>query len=457
MLKNFADFGSNFQIKSVSAMLSDSTFVGQVYDILKVEYFESESVQWIVKQILKYFEEKRKVPTLDIFKVLVTRIDDEVTRTEIKQSLKKAVIQTDANDLDFIKDQILDFCKKQEIKIAIMQSVDHLQFGKFDEIREVINKAMNVGLNTDLGLDYTEDIASRYEEETRNPVSTGWEVLDELMSGGLSAGELGIVVAPSGVGKSWVLGALGANALKSGKNVLHVTLELSEAYTGLRYDSIITGMSSEMLKNSMSELETTLDKLKGKLRIKWFPTKSISLSGLIAYINKLKIVNFEPDLIIIDYVDLLKYSNNRDKHEVLAELYEEIRGMSGELMIPVWSASQANRSGLEENVIGADKISASYGKIFTCDFVMSLSRKDADKAAQTGRMHIIKNRMGPDGMTLPMKMDTNRGILKVFEPTTKEGNEQKKQMVVNEGYNKQILKDKYFAMNVKDSSDKKSF
>ncbi len=157
------------------------------------------------------------------------------------------------------------------------------------------------------------------------------------------------------------------------------------------------------MKHHQDTVEEKMKTLSGDLIVKYFPTKSVGVMGLKAHLEKTIMLGNKPALVIVDYGDLLKINAKKDKHEALEELYEELRGMAGEYDIPVWTASQAGRSALEEDVIEADKIASSYGKVMVADFLMSLSRKVEDKMSGTGRGHVIKNRFGPDGITLPSK------------------------------------------------------
>jgi replicative DNA helicase len=262
------------------------------------------------------------------------------------------------------------------------------------------------------------------------------------MDGGLAPGELGVVMAPAGIGKSWLLINIGANAMKAGKTVVHYTLELNENYVGQRYDSVVTGINAQNLKNYQEDIQEKMGKLKGDLIIKYYPTKSVGVMGIKAHIEKTIMLGNTPDLIIVDYADLLKV-NQKDKHEALEELYEDLRGMAGEYNVPVWTATQANRSALEEDVIEADKIASSYGKVMVSDFLMSLSRKVEDKMSGTGRGHVIKNRFGPDGVTLPCKINTNNGQFQFFEPQTEQGKQTTKIMKTGETMVKKNLAQKF--------------
>jgi len=220
-------------------------------------------------------------------------------------------------------------------------------------------------------------------------------------------------------------------------------LELNENYVGQRYDSVVTGINAQNLKNYQEDIQEKMDTLKGELIIKHYPTKSIGVMGIKAHIEKTIMLGNSPDLVIIDYGDLLKVNAKKDKHEALEELYEDLRGMAGEYEIPVWTASQAGRASLEDDIIEADKIAASYGKVMVSDFLMSLSRKVEDKLSGTGRGHVIKNRFGPDGITLPSKINTNNGQFEFFEPQTTQGKQTTQIMKTGESMIKKTLAQKF--------------
>jgi hypothetical protein len=250
-------------------------------------------------------------------------------------------------------------------------------------------------------------------------------------------------MAPAGIGKTWMLINIEANAIIQGKTVIHYTLELNDNYVGQRYDSVITGIAAQNLKNYTEDIEAKLDTLPGELIIKYYPTKSTGIMGIKAHIEKTIMLGNTPDLVVVDYGDLLKVNTKKDKHEALEELYEEMRGMAGEYGIPVWTASQAGRSALEDDIIEADKIASSYGKVMVADFLMSLSRKVEDKLSGTGRGHVIKNRFGPDGITLPSKINTNNGQFQFYEPQTSQGKQTTQTMKTGENMLKKNLAQKF--------------
>jgi len=443
MTDKLSEYGWSFQIKVLAAMFTDRSFLQQIADIIQPEYFESDANSWVLDIILDHFREYKTPPSKDVLKVKITGITDDVFKTAILEQLKDIFRYMESDDLTFVKDEILKFCKNQEIKRAIMDSVNLLQMGNYDEIKSKIDSAMKAGADTDIGHEYKKEVVARYTNAARDTIRTGWDVIDDLMDGGLGKGELGVVMAPAGIGKSWLLINIGANAIKQGKTVIHYTLELNDTYVGQRYDSVITGIAAQNLKNYTDDIEEKLETLAGELIIKYYPTKSTGIMGIKAHIEKTVMLGNNPDLVIVDYGDLLKVNTKKDKHEALEELYEEMRGMAGEYEIPVWTASQAGRAALEMDIIEADKIASSYGKVMVADFLMSLARKVEDKLSGTGRGHVIKNRFGPDGITLPSKINTNNGQFQFFEPQTSQGKQTTQTMKSGENILKQSLAQKF--------------
>ena len=303
---------------------------------------------------------------------------------------------------------------------------------------------MRAGVERNLGHDYLQDIDARYEESARITSPTPWDIINELMQGGLGAGELGVIVAPAGIGKTWVLSAMGAYAISQKLNVVHYTLELNEAYVGLRYDSIFSGFEGQNLKYHKEEVMERIFKLDGKLTIKYYPTKSCTVNTLSAHLKKAMTFGEKIDMVIVDYADIMRdIHKTSEMRHALGNIYEDLRGMAGEFQIPIWTASQANRSALDEDVIEASRVAESYAKVMVADFVMSLSRKIEDKIGNTGRFHVIKNRFGPDGLTYPARINTNIGKIELFEAASTQGKDIQYKIKNRDNQAKQILSQRY--------------
>jgi replicative DNA helicase len=380
-------------------------------------------------------------------------INDELLKRSIVDNLKLVYQKVSDSDLKFVKEQFLEFCKNQKLKNAIIESADLLALGQYEKIKNVVDHAMKAGMERNIGHDYSEDVEKRMSVMSRNCVKTNWTEIDTIMDGGLAAGELGIITACAGSGKSWVLSKLGAEAMKQGKNVVHFTLELNENYVGLRYDACFTGIDFQNIRNNVDIVKQKIADVPGKLKIKYFPIKTVSAYSLKAHCERLAVLGTKVDMIIVDYADILRPSQserNSNSYSEAGGIYEELRGVAGELQVPIWSASQSNRAAMDEDIIQANNIADSYRKIMTADFVMSLSRKVNDKQANTARFHVIKNRFGPDGLTFPSKMNAGCGHIEIYGENSREGMSILNEMMDGENQVKKALKSKW---NVHNSDD----
>lgn len=425
----FTQYGKTFQLKIIAALLKDKTFLQQIFDILIPEYFDAEANIWIVDTIMKYYPQYKQVPTLEVFKVKALELTNETLKLSIVESLKDILRYVEAEDLEFVKSECINFCKNQCIKKAIIESVELLQSGEYDNIKKKIDSAMKAGANQDIGLEYLKDVKLRYEESARITIPSPWPAFNELVDGGIGKGELIIFVAGPGAGKSTSMINVGAHLLKLGKTVVHYTMELSEPYVAQRYDSVVTGIATANLKYNLDEVEHELSKLKGQLYLKFFPTKTASVTTLKAHLDKMIMQGVKPDIVIVDYADLLRSAKAKEKlHEELETTYEDLRGLAGEYQLPVITASQANRSSVESDIITSDQVASSFSKIMIGDVIISLARKTTDKIAGTGRVHFIKNRFGPDGLTLPTKLNMSNGRIDMYQETSIKGRETKTEM-----------------------------
>jgi replicative DNA helicase len=454
IIDNLKKFGSEFQIKCISGLVSDKTFIERISDILEPDSFETDAHKFIVKETISYFLQYKDLPTLAVFKVKVDGIENELLKQSVVEQLRLVYQKISDTDLKYIKEQFLEFCKNQKIKNAIMESVDHLKSGQYDKIKHVVDVAMKAGMERNIGHEYMVDIEKRMSQMARKTVKTNWTEVDSIMDGGLAGGELGIITACAGSGKSWVLAKMGAEAMKQGKNVLHYTLELNENYVGLRYDACFTGIDFQNIRNNIDIVKKKIAEVPGKLIIKYYPIKTVSAHSLKLHAERIQTLGTKVDMIIVDYADILRPSQserNSNSYSEAGGIYEELRGVAGELQVPIWSASQSNRAAMDEDIIQANNISDSYRKIMTADFVMSLSRKMSDKQANTARFHVIKNRFGPDGITFPARMNAGCGDIRIFAENSREGMGILNEMSQEENVVKKMMSNKWNAHSSEDS------
>tara|TARA_R100001163_G_scaffold43228_1_gene32610 strand:- start:192 stop:1553 length:1362 start_codon:yes stop_codon:yes gene_type:complete len=414
-LQSIDQYGPQFQTKVIASLLTQKDFLVNIHDILDESSFGNQAHQWIIKEILDYYTKYHTVPSMDVLKVELQKIENEVLQLSIKEKLREAYKITN-DDAEYVIEEFSTFCKNQQLKKALLSSVDLLKAGDYDSIKSMIENAMKAGQDKNMGHEYNKDVESRYREDNRMTVPTPWDTINDMLQGGLGNGDFGLIFGNPGGGKSWSLIALGGFAIKMGYNVLHYTLELGEDYVGRRYDAFFTTIPVNKILQSREKVEETVGSLKGELIIKEFPTGRATINTIEAHIAKVKSLGIEPDLVIIDYVDLLSSKRkSTDRKFEIDDIYTSTKGLARELNIPIWSVSQVNRAGSKDNVIEGDKAAGSYDKMMITDFAMSLSRKKEDKVNNTGRFHVMKNRYGMDGITYRLKADTSTGHFEITD------------------------------------------
>jgi replicative DNA helicase len=451
-LHNLNSYGSHFQIKVLSSLLTHKEFLMNIHDILSEEYFDNQAHQWVIKEILKYHDKYHTTPSMDVLKVELQKLDNEVLRLSIREQLKSAYQSSD-EDLEYVQEEFSTFCKNQQLKKALLNSVDLLKAGDFDGIKHLVESALKAGNDKNVGHEYNKDIESRFREDARATIATPWPQVNDILQGGLGNGDFGLIFGNPGGGKSWSLVALGGYAVRMGFNVLHYTLELGEQYVGRRYDAFFSKIPVDQILQHRDKIEEITPELPGQLIIKEFPTGRATISTIESHIRKVEDLGTKADLIIIDYVDLLSTKKRTaDRKGEIDDIYTSTKGLARELNVPIWSVSQVNRAGAKDNVIEGDKAAGSYDKIMITDFCMSLSRKKQDKVNGTGRFHIMKNRYGMDGLTYGVKADTSTGHFEVHEYNEDDYEKEPEQQQNNFGggfdqFDKQVLKNKFFELN----------
>ena len=444
---NFGRYGKAFQEGLVQLIFEDRAFADQITEVLDINFLELQYLQIFITKIVTYREKYSTHPSIDaMITMLRTELDaeEELVQKQVRDYFAR-IHTREMGDIEYIKETALDFCRKQNLKEAMMRSVPLLQTCSFDEISKVINDALKLGSENNFGYDYMADFDVRFQPKHRNPLSTGWKDIDNITGGGLGKSELGVVIAPTGAGKSMLLVHLGATGIKEGKAVVHYTLELQDTVIANRYDSCITGYPLSDIKNFKDEIYDELKNLDGSLIIKEYPTKSASTNTIRAHLSRLVKRGIKPGMIIVDYADLLRPTVVRkEKRNELESIYEELRALSTEFQCPIWTASQTNRSGLSAEVITMEQISEAFNKCFVADFIFSVSRTIEDKQNNQGKIFIAKNRNGPDGMVYPIFMDTSNVKIKILPQTPATSSQVvTAPVVLDPRAQQQLLKEKY--------------
>ena len=415
-LQKLSQYGKPFQVKVLGSLLTDKGFLLTVRDTLQEEYFDADAHKWILKEIVNYFDKYHTTITMDVLKIELVKIENDVLKTAIREELRNSY-EASQQDLEYVQEEFTTFCKNQKLKQALMDSADLLNAGDYDSIRGMIEAALKAGMDKNIGHEYLKDVESRYREDYRPTIPTPWKVMNENFQGGMGPGDLGIVFGNPGGGKSWMMVAMAAHAVQQGFNIIYYTLELGEDYVGKRFDCYFTGYSIDEVNNHRDKVEAVIEKLPGRLIVKEYPPKQASVTTVKSHIQKCEDMGFKADMVIIDYVDYLRGPSKKfaERKDEIDDVFVAVKGLAKDLKIPVLTPSQVNRMGAKDQIIEGDKAAGSYDKLMVADFAISLSRQKEDKVNGTGRIHIMKNRYGMDGMTYNALVDTNNGHIDISD------------------------------------------
>ena len=439
---SFGLMGKEYQEKIIQALLTDAKWAAQFSEVININYFDKNYLKFLAEKYFEYYSKYKSFPTMSLMVTICKEnFKDEtntILRDQIIDFLKRIKTNPDMGDLDYVKEKSLDFCKRQALKGALEKSIELIQNEKYDTVVDVVKKAVSLGQDNNLGLDFFDDMESRFLRINRNPIPTGMVEIDNLIQGGLGAKELSVFCGSSGAGKSHLLVQMGANALRLNKNVLHYTFELSAEYTGIRYDSNLCNIPSDEIITRKQEVVEQYEKNKyGRLLIKEYSTGGASVLTLRNHIDRLKLKGFIPDIVIIDYADIMKSAGGGDMLRLqLKAIYEDLRGLAQDLALPVVTASQSNKEGAKSDIVDLTNMSESYAKAQVADLIISISRKAEEKYSGLCRLFIAKNRIGKDGIVFASKMETSMSkieILSESDPMTLDQCKNENDILTKEG------------------------
>jgi len=326
-------------------------------------------------------------------------------------------------------DEFEGFTKQKELERAILKAADLLEKGEYDPVEKLIKDAVQISLTKDMGTDYFADPRARLMriKDNNGQVSTGWNNLDRKLFGGMNRGELNIFAGGSGSGKSLFMQNIAVNWILMGLNGVYITLELSEELTSMRIDSMLANVSSKEIFKEIDNVEMKIrmiGKKAGELQIKYMPAQS-NVNDIRAYLKELQIKSGKKlDFVMLDYMDLLmpvsaKVSPNdlfvKDKY-----VSEELRNLAKEFNILMITASQLNRSAVEEIEFDHSHISGGISKINTADNVFGIFTSRAMRERGKYQIQCMKSRSST-GVGMKIDLDYNVETMRITDPGEEAG------------------------------------
>ena len=392
--------------------LTDSTYLSSVVDYIKPEYFKTKNIASVFGIITEFYNKRQKLPTL-------TEIKQYLNTDDLRESFKSIVNSFTLIDKNLDKDELYEnterFLKEKAVYHTMLSIAEDVSKGNVDTsiALDKFEKSCNINLVTDLGLNLYGDIESVITDLTtvQKSIPSTWPWLDEALNGGFMEGgrALYVFAGETNIGKSIFLGNIATNISAQGKNVLLVSLEMSELLYAKRLCANVSkiplrdlAINAHALRQAIAEQKTAGT---GNIFIKEFPPATITPNQLKAFIKKIKDTGINIDAIVLDYLNLLHTTVGNNSYERIKNVTEQCRAMSYIFNCPVISATQLNRSGFDQENPDLNTISESIGLAATADVIVSIYQNDEDRELNIIRLGMMKNRYGPRGHTQPMRID----------------------------------------------------
>lgn len=425
-----------FQRQVLKLLATNYKFAVNYGNIIKGEYFDSVSlraISSIVKDFVNAYEKEVDLGTI------VVKLDDYVSSKGLstdasKDILKeaKAIFNANVNSEQFIIDKLVSFARRQELKTALYQSVEILEKSEdYEKVLQLVDKAVGVGTGADEGLTFEdlytlrENYAKKYD--TTKLIPTGFKKVDRCMEGGMAAGELHVVQAKPKTGKSFFGVCVGANNLRAGKSVFHVSFELSKEEIAMRYTQNLLKMEKigvqSMDKDQYNHKIKLYEKYKPNLYMQYWTQKTANALDVRAWISRIRAKKgVKPDLIIVDYDDLMLptvRTKNDSMYEDAGQVYTDLITLGDYFQCPILTFAQPQREAwdlLSENkVIESHHLAHSAMKAHKCHSISSLN---FSPKSDMGAFYVDIVRRGTSGVNIKMKKDLGRSVFHEMDGVT---------------------------------------
>ncbi len=403
--EDFGYLGKDFQVRLLLQILTDRKFANNIMDIMDANYFEDEFFRKIAITIKSAYEKHEAVPDISSLEMrLMDGAKDKIQRDFILRQLRH-VKEADMNDTLWIQERALKFCKQQELKKSvreIQQIIDKGNIDDYDKCEEILKKALETGDGKDDGIDVFFDMDGVLSDDFRKPIPTGIKGLDECMDGGLSKGELGVILAPFGVGKTTMITKIANTAKNEGLNVLQIFFEDNPKVIQRKHLSCWTGINLNDLKHNKELLAERIEiesERKGNLKLKKFPSDGTTIPHIRQYIRKQIAQGFKPDIVLVDYIDCIVPTKQfKDSWDGEGNVMRQFETLLSELDIAGWTAVQGNRSSIGAETVDSSMIGGSIKKGQIGHFIVSIAKTLDQKESGHANLAILKSRFGKDGI-----------------------------------------------------------
>ena len=406
MNKNFDYLGNTFQVQLLNQIVVDKDFSHSIMDVIESSYFDNKYFKIIIQMIKEYHVKYESTPTFDTLEQIVkSEISQELVAKIVLDTLKQ-VKDAPFEGTSFVQEKALKFCKQQELQKAMDKSqkiITEGDFESYDKVEGLIREALQVGEVEKGQTDVFDNLDTVLDEDYRHPIPMGITGIDKLLKGGLAKGEIGVILAPTGVGKTTVLCKIANTAFNMGYNVLQIFFEDNPKiiqrkhftmWTGIEPDNLV--LHKEVVMSKLTEIKETM---KNELILKKLASDSMTMNQIKNQVRKIIADGTKIDMILLDYIDcVLPESSAKDEWKAEGSVMRGFEGMCHELNLAGWTATQGNRSSISSEVVTTDQMGGSIKKAQVGHVIITVAKSLQQKEMNLATIAITKSRLGKDGV-----------------------------------------------------------
>jgi len=406
MNKNFDYLGNTFQIQLLNQIVVDKDFSSSIIDVIESSYFDNKYFKIILQMIKEYYGKYESTPNFETLEQIIkSEVSQEMVAKIVLDTLKQ-VKDAPFEGTQFVQEKALKFCKQQELQKAMDKAqkiITQGDFESYDKVEGLVREALQVGEIEKGQTDIFSDLETALDEDYRHPIPMGIPGIDRLLKGGLAKGEIGVILAPTGVGKTTILTKIANTAFNLGYNVLQVFFEDNPKIVQRKHFTIWTGIAPDELSKHkdevMSKINEIQDTMKNKLVLKKLASDTMTMNQLKTQVRKMIADGNKIDMVMLDYIDcVLPESSSKDEWKAEGSVMRGFEAMCHELDLVGWTATQGNRSSISSEVVTTDQMGGSIKKAQVGHVIITVAKTLQQKEMNLATIAITKSRLGKDGV-----------------------------------------------------------
>ena len=404
--KNFEYLGNNFQIQLLNQIILDKEFSHSIIDVIENNYFENKYFKIIIQMVKEYYTKYEHTPSFDTLEQVAKSELQQETAVKVVLDTIKKIKDAPIDGVDFVQEKALKFCKQQELQKVMKKAqkiIDGGEFGNYDTLEELVREALLVGSKDTTTMDVFSNLDQVLDEDYRHPIPMGIPGIDRLLKGGLAKGEIGVILAPTGVGKSTILTKISNHAFNLGFNVLQVFFEDNPKVIQRKHFTLWTKIHpdelSEKKEEVMNKVKEIKEKMPNTLDLKKLPSDTKTMTQIKNEIRKMIADGIKIDMIVLDYIDCIVPDKNLgDEWKSEGSVMRGFEAMCHELNLVGWTATQGNRASISSQVVTTDQMGGSIKKAQVGHVIITVAKTLQQKEMKLATIAITKSRVGDDGV-----------------------------------------------------------